>query len=86
VKNTHDPSATRSLNLTVPILGDNGWRWRVLRTSNAYNFRDPGLPDLSKSEKPTGTPIQDFSSDKESDANTPNRRSAPFWKATGIKR
>ena len=19
-----------------------GWRWRVLRTSNAYNFRDPG--------------------------------------------
>src|SRR5208337_4738819 len=24
------------------LLGDNGWRWRVLRTSNAYNFRDPG--------------------------------------------
>src|SRR5271166_230241 len=23
---------------------DNGWRWRVLRTSNAYNFRDPGAP------------------------------------------
>jgi CRP-like cAMP-binding protein len=23
------------------LLGDNGWRWRVLRTSNAYNFRDP---------------------------------------------
>ena len=21
------------------LLGDNGWRWRVLRTSNAYNFR-----------------------------------------------
>jgi hypothetical protein len=26
------------------LLGDNGWRWRVLRTSNAYNFRDPGGP------------------------------------------
>jgi|SRR5580658_8333541 hypothetical protein len=24
------------------LLGDDGWRWRVLRTSNAYNFRDPG--------------------------------------------
>jgi hypothetical protein len=42
------------------LLGDNGWRWRVLRTSNAYNFRDPGSPDSSKSEKPTGTPIQGF--------------------------
>jgi hypothetical protein len=42
------------------LLGDNGCRWRVLRTSNAYNFRDPG--SLSKSEKPTGTPNQDFSS------------------------
>src|SRR5271165_1099503 len=42
------------------LLGDNGWRWRVLRTSNAYAFRDPGSPDPSKSEKPTGTPNQEF--------------------------
>jgi Helix-turn-helix domain len=42
------------------LLGANGWRWRVLRTSNAYNFRDPGSPDPSKSEKPSGTPIQGF--------------------------
>jgi AraC-like DNA-binding protein len=46
------------------LLGDEGWRWRVLRTSNAYNFRDPGSPDCSKSEKPTGTPIQVSSFDK----------------------
>jgi hypothetical protein len=42
------------------LLGDDGWRWRVLRTSNAYNFRDPGSPDLSKSEKPTETTNQGF--------------------------
>jgi CRP-like cAMP-binding protein len=42
------------------LLGDNRWRWRVLRTSNAYNFRDPRLPNSSKSEKPTETPIQEF--------------------------
>ena len=24
------------------LLGDNGWRWRVLRTSNAYAFNEPG--------------------------------------------
>jgi AraC-like DNA-binding protein len=42
------------------LLGNEGWRWRVLRTSNAYNFRDPGSPDRSKSEKPTGTPTQGF--------------------------
>jgi Helix-turn-helix domain len=52
------------------LLGDHGWRWRVLRTSNAYSFRDPspadrpdtGRPNSSKSEKPTGTPNQVFSS------------------------
>jgi hypothetical protein len=41
-----------------------GWRWRVIRTSNAYNFRDPkgaaGPHDPSKSEKPTGTANQAF--------------------------
>jgi hypothetical protein len=49
----------------VDLLGDHGWRWRVLRTSNAYSFRDPGAADRpgssgfsSKSEKPTGTPNQ----------------------------
>jgi Helix-turn-helix domain len=45
------------------LLGDNGWRWRVLRTSNSYAFHDPGAADRpSKSEKPTRTPNQDFSS------------------------
>jgi hypothetical protein len=42
------------------LLGDSGWQWRVERTSNAYNFRDPGSPDSSNSEKPTGTTIQEF--------------------------
>jgi CRP-like cAMP-binding protein len=46
------------------LLGDNGWRWRVLRTSNSYAFTDPSpaadRPHSSKSEKPTGTPIQGF--------------------------
>ncbi len=46
------------------LLGDNGWRWRVLRTSNAYAFTDPSpaadRPNSSKSEKPTGTPNQGF--------------------------
>jgi hypothetical protein len=44
------------------LLGDNGWRWRVLRTSNAYAFTDPSptadRPNSSKSEKPTGTSNQ----------------------------
>jgi hypothetical protein len=35
-------------------LGADGWRWRIMRTLNAYEFRDPGpadRPDPSKSEK-----------------------------------
>ena len=27
------------------LLGADGWRWRVMRTSNAYEFRDPGAAD-----------------------------------------
>src|SRR5271166_3985658 len=44
------------------LLGPGGWRWRVLRTSNAYEPIDPGAPvngEASKSEKPTGTEDQD---------------------------
>jgi hypothetical protein len=47
--------------------GRHGWRWRVVRSSNAYVFRDPGKVDThpaenrrfpSTSENPPGTPNQ----------------------------
>jgi hypothetical protein len=38
------------------LFGHGGWRWRVIRTSNAYCFRDPA----SKSENRTGTQNQEF--------------------------
>jgi Helix-turn-helix domain len=47
------------------LWGREGWRWRVIRTSNAYAFRDPqaavqaGVP--SKSDYRTGTPDQGLS-------------------------
>jgi hypothetical protein len=49
----------------APDLFDgHGWRWRVIRTSNAYNFRDPKAAvdrsNSSKSEKPTRTANQAF--------------------------
>jgi hypothetical protein len=46
------------------LWGREGWRWRVIRTSNAYAFRDPkaavsaGIP--SKSENPVGTLNQEI--------------------------
>jgi Helix-turn-helix domain len=48
------------------LLGDNGWRWRVLRTSNAYHFRDPGGLNSSKTNFQTGTANQAFFSSLES--------------------
>jgi hypothetical protein len=45
------------------LFGRDGWRWRVIRTSNAYAFRDPqaavsaGIP--FKSDQRTGTQNQD---------------------------
>jgi hypothetical protein len=45
------------------LWGRSGWQWRVVRTSNAYQFHDPGqqlhgLP-LTKSDQRTGTPDQE---------------------------
>jgi hypothetical protein len=46
------------------LFGRQGWRWRVIRTSNAYVFRDPqtaeqaGVP--SKSENQGGTQNQEI--------------------------
>jgi AraC-like DNA-binding protein len=73
------------------LLGDQGWRWRVLRTSNSYVFTDPspagGRQKSSKSEKATGTPIQDFFSsinpkDQLSGDNECKRRDFPWRKMT----
>jgi hypothetical protein len=57
-------------------------RWRVIRTSNAYVFRDPlarpaGVP-ASKSENPSGTQNQDILSPvlaAPGDLNSPLERS-----------
>jgi len=56
---------TRIRERAPDLFGANGWRWRVIRTSNAYSFRDPlpcaeGRPEAgfsSKSENPSGTQI-----------------------------
>ena len=45
------------------------WRWRVVRTSNAYVFSDPA----SKSDFPTRTPAQGLSERKSASAVPPAR-------------
>jgi hypothetical protein len=57
-------------------------RWRVLRTSNAYAFVDPGSrpaagpPKSSKSERQTGTPVQGFRKKEACQEKTPASRLA----------
>jgi AraC-like DNA-binding protein len=70
------------------LLGDNGWRWRVLRTSNSYAFSDPSpagaQPNSSKSEKETGTPNQEFFSpiraNREGLVDNWNLSRGSFWR------
>jgi hypothetical protein len=58
------------------LFGRKGWRWRVIRTSNAYAFRDPqavnSRPVPSKSENPTGTQNQDVLDPVSAPAIDPN--------------
>jgi hypothetical protein len=54
---------TRIRERCTDLFGRVTWRWRTIRTSNAYMFRDPkpqlaGVP-ASKSENPAGTQDQD---------------------------
>ena len=50
---------TRIREACTDLFGRHGWRWRVIRTSNAYVLRDPKTAKTgrssSKSENPTGT-------------------------------
>ena len=60
-----------------------GTRWRIVRTSNAYLFRDPlpcaeGRMGESKSENPPGTLNQDISILKK-EAAALGRRPSPAW-------
>jgi hypothetical protein len=56
---------TRIRERCTDLFGCQGWRWRVIRTSNAYQFIDPqaernrGVP--SKCKNPPGTQDQDLS-------------------------
>jgi hypothetical protein len=58
------------------LFGREGWRWRVIRTSNAYVFRDPkaaaagGFP--SKAENRGGTQDQEVSKNLQAPAIDPN--------------
>jgi hypothetical protein len=53
---------TRIRERCQDLFGRNGWRWRVVRTSNAYQLRDPKGAETarfaSKSENRSGTPNQ----------------------------
>ena len=54
---------TRIREACTDLFGRTTWRWRVIRTSNAYTFRDPqpqlaGVP-AAKSENQAGTQNQD---------------------------
>jgi hypothetical protein len=56
---------TRIRERCTDLWGREGWRWRVIRTSNCYQFRDlqaqlAGVP-ASKSDQRTGTPDQEIS-------------------------
>jgi hypothetical protein len=66
---------TRVRERCTDLFGRISWRWRVIRTSNAYVFRDP-KPQLagvsaSKSENPMGTQDQDVLDSVEASACKP---------------
>jgi hypothetical protein len=84
---------TRVRERCTDLFGHGGWRWRVVRTSNAYELRDPkgaldGRP-ASESENPTGTLNQTFYCSVPPPARDPDspleRALARFGAALGIK-
>ena len=76
------------------LFGRIGWRWRVIRTSNAYVFRDPKAADRrrlsSKSENQTGTQDQEILDPVQAPARDPDspleRALARFGAAVAAKK
>jgi hypothetical protein len=76
------------------LWGREGWRWRVIRTSNAYVFQDPQAAVsrgfASKSENRTGTQNQEISTPLQAlaiDPNSPLERAlARFGAAVAAKK
>ena len=68
------------------LFGREAWRWRVIRTSNAYVLIDPA----SKSDQRTGTPNQDVLEPLQAPAVDPNnpleRALARFGAAVAAKK
>ena len=66
---------TRVRERCTDLFGRISWRWRVIRTSNAYVFRDPqaacSARFSSKSENPTGTQDQEYLDPVQAPARSP---------------
>jgi helix-turn-helix protein len=84
---------TRILVRERDLFGQWAARWQVIRTSNAYVFRDPKSSETDgfshKSENPSGTPNQEILSLEPAPAPDPNspleRALARFAAALGVK-
>jgi Helix-turn-helix domain len=66
---------TRMRERCCDLFGREGWRWRVIRTSNVYQFCDPKAAEghrfASKSENPSGTQDQEILSPRMTQAHDP---------------
>src|SRR5690242_9046430 len=84
---------TRIRERCTDLFGRISWRWRVIRTSNAYVFTDPkgavSAPFSSKSENRPGTQNQELIDSSRAPAPDPNspleRTLARFGAALGDK-
>ena len=79
---------TRIRERCEDLFGHWGWRTRIIRTSNAYHFRDPfpsktpeQLANSSKSENPAGTSIQESLSSSKAPALPPLDPETPLGAA-----
>jgi hypothetical protein len=62
--NVSPATIPQTVHCSADLFGRQGWRWRVVRASNAYAFSDPlqrpaGVP-ASEFRNPTGTPNQEI--------------------------
>jgi hypothetical protein len=85
---------TRVRERCTDLFGRESWRWRVIRTSNAYVFRDPKAADRrqlsSKSENQAGTQDQEILDPVHTPARNPDspieRALARFGAAVAVRK
>ena len=63
------------------LFGDHGWRWKIIRRSNTYQFREPEAARQAAIPRKSENPARNLNQDISTEQTTPAPRTGIGWEA-----